>query len=657
MRERITAADYHYYVLDSPLIADFEYDALMRELTALEAQNPELVTPASPTQRIGAAPAAAFPPVTHYSKMMSLANADSRVQLDTFFARLEKDLGTSEIDYVCEPKMDGVAVAITYKDGVYVRGATRGNGTVGEDITGNIKTIKSLPLRINGPPLLEVRGEAYITKDQFRDINEERLNAGEPAFANPRNAAAGSLRQLDPKITAARGLSVVLFAVGYVEGLTFETQWEVLDCFKKLCLPVNPLNAVARSNAEAADFCAQTESGRHDLPYQIDGVVVKVDRFDLRDRLGATAKSPRWAIAYKFPPEERTTRLLRIVPSVGRTGAVTPTALMEPVDVAGVVVSRATLHNEDEVRRKDIREGDWVVVRRAGDVIPEVVGPIPARRTGEEKEWSLPRDCPACGGPVTRPEGEAVARCTNIACPKQIFERLVHFGSRSCMDIEGMGPSVVGHLLESGKVEDIADIYSLTVEDLIRIVPHFQDRAADNLRAAIEQSKGRPLERLLFSLGIRHVGARVAELLAREFMEMGRLAQAGVEELTAVPEIGRRIAQSAADFFAVENNRRVIEKLRDAGVNMTASAAKRPETLPLTGTTWVFTGGLEKMSRPEAAERVEALGGKTASAVSSNTDYVVAGEKAGTKLIKARELKIKILSEREFLDLLESAGS
>jgi DNA ligase (NAD+) len=653
LRDAINYHNYRYYVLDSPEISDAEYDQLMAELAELEAAYPELVTPDSPTQRIGAAPAAVFEPVKHRSRMLSLANAFSYEELDAFFARIEREMDSSTIDYVCELKMDGVAVSLTYEHGRYVRGATRGDGATGEDITANLKTLKSLPLRLRGsaPAVLEVRGEAYLTKDRFRLINEERLEEGKPLFANPRNAAAGSLRQLDPKITARRELAIYLFAVGYVEGVEFADHWQSLEWLRDAGFPVNPNNHLARSSREAAEFCRRQEEARHTLPYQIDGVVLKVNPFAWQEKLGSTAKTPRWAVAYKFPAEERTTRLLDIVPSVGRTGAITPTAILEPVDVGGVKVGRATLHNEDEIRRKDVRVGDWVLVRRAGDVIPEVIAPIPSRRTGDEREWRVPATCPACGAKVERLAGEVASRCTNSACPKQIFERLVHFGSRVAMDIEGMGPSVVEHLLASGKVEDIADIYSLDKEQLVEIVPHFAGKAADNLVRAVEASKERPLERLLVGLGIKFVGARMSEVLASTFGELDRIIEADYDRLVAIEEVGPKIAQSVETFFREPRNLRVVEKLKRAGLN-TKAAAPAPAERPLAGLSFVLTGTMSSMPRSSAKDRIKELGGRALDSVSGNTDYLVAGREPGSKYDKARELGIKILSEDEFLKMI-----
>lgn len=654
LKDLINYHNYRYYVLNAPEISDAEYDALVRELEHLEKQFPQLITADSPTQRVGAPPAAAFVPVRHRSKMLSLANALNLDELNSFFTRVERDLGVTELEYVCELKMDGVAVALTYENGVYVRGATRGDGEVGEDITNNLKTIRSLPLRMlkDALKLIEIRGEAYLTKEQFKEINNEREEEGLPLFANPRNAAAGSLRQLDPKITARRDLAIYLFAIGYVEGKNFVTHWDVLNYLKENGFPVNPFNKLVASSKEAYIYCQQWQEKRHELPYEIDGVVVKVNSLELQNRLGATTKSPRWAIAFKFPAEERTTKLLDIVPSVGRTGAITPVAVLQPVEVAGVTISRATLHNEDEIKRRDIKIGDWVIVHRAGDVIPEVVTSIPSRRTGKEKEFKMPKSCPVCGGKVEHLAGEVVARCTNMSCPQQVFSRLIHFGSRSAMDIEGLGPSVVAALLASGLVKDVADLFALTPQQLQEAVPHFQEKAAENLYQAVQKAKERPLDRLIYALGIRHVGAHIAEVLAQKYRSLSELSQATQTELEEIYEVGPKIAQSVASFFAEPRNQRLIKKLEEVGVR-TKAVTKPKEELPLAGLTFVFTGTLTHFTRPQAEAAVKELGGSTSSSVSKKTDYVVVGTEPGSKYQKAKKLGVKIVNEEEFLKLIK----
>lgn len=653
LRKLINRHNYLYHVLDSPEITDADYDALVQELLELEDAYPELVTPVSPSQGVGAPPSEKFGPVKHRQKMLSLANAFSKEELEAFFSRVEKDLGTEDIEYVCELKMDGIAVSLTYEDGRYAKGATRGDGAVGEDITANIKTIRTLPLAltVDAPPLIEVRGEAFLTKDQFNEINISREAEGQSLFVNPRNAAAGSLRQLDASVTADRHLAIYVFALGYPgEAEKFKTHWEMLVFLRQAGYATNKNNRLVKSGAEAGEFCRRWEQRRHSLPYEIDGVVIKVNNLSWQERLGATTKTPRWAMAYKFPAEEKKTRLIDILPSVGRTGAITPIAVLEPILVGGVTVSRATLHNEDEIKRKDILIGDRVVIRRAGDVIPEVIEPVVSERTGEERSWRLPDKCPVCGAGIERPPDEVVSRCPNISCPKQRFERLVHFSSRGAMDIEGMGPVVVEHLLTSGRVKDVSDIFSLTSDELIDIIPHFVDKASANLQNAISASRGRSLEKLLFGLGIRHVGAHVADVLATKFGDVDRLIDASYDELVEIEEVGPRIAAEVRAFFDEPKNLAVLEKLKAQGVRTTVLKRELKEA-PLKGLTFVFTGTLSSMARSEGQERVKLLGGSTVSVVSKKTDYVVVGSDPGGKVAKARKFGVRILTENEFLEL------
>lgn len=660
LREIIDYHNFRYYSLDSPEISDAEYDELMRELIAIEKAHPALRNPKSPSQRVGAPPSKTFSPVAHRRKMLSLANIFSEEELDQYFLRVSKEMPGEPIEYVCELKMDGVAVSLLYENGFYRGGATRGDGAVGEDITDNLKTIESLPMRLLGqaPPVLEVRGEAYLTKAQFKTINEVRAEEDQALFANPRNAAAGSLRQLDPKVTAERGLAVFVFALGYYEGVNFKTHWELLEWLQGAGFATNPNNRLVKTEAEAAQFCSRWEEDRHSLPYEIDGAVIKVNRLDWQEQLGSTAKTPRWAVAYKFAPEEKTTRLLDIISSVGRTGAITPIAVLEPVEVGGVTVGRATLHNEDEITKKDVRIGDRVLIHRAGDVIPEVISPVKSKRTGEEKIYRMPKICPECGASVVRLEGEAVSRCTNMACPKQVFERLVHFGSRQAMDIEGMGPAVVEGLLASGAVKDVADIFSLTVDDLVKAAGRKEaagerpktHKSEENLYKAIQASKARPLDRLLFALGIRHVGSHVAEVLAAEFGSLDRIKRATDEELTAIDEVGPRIADAVVMFFREAKNINILHKLEAVGVN-TLGTEKPTGGRLLDGLTFVFTGTLTSMSREEAQKRAKALGAKATGSVSANTDYVVAGSDAGSKLEKARQLGVSVITEDEWLKM------
>lgn len=644
--------NYRYYVLDDPEVADAEYDALMRELIALEEENPELVETDSPTQRIGAPPADGFKPYKHLAKMYSLADAFDFAELEEFFARVEKALPDTKPAYVCELKVDGAALSVTYRNGTFERGVTRGDGETGEDITGNIKTIRSVPLKLNAenpPAVVEIRGEAFLSKEQFTRINRERGEAEQPLFANPRNATAGTLRQLDPKITAARELDAIFYAVGYEEDLKLDSQRHVLDWLKNSGFKVMEQARRVESANEAMTFITEWGEKRESLPYEIDGIVIKVDDLDDQSELGYTSKAPRWAIAYKYPAEQKTTRVIDIIVTVGRTGALTPTAVMEPVKIAGSTVARATLHNQDEIRRKDIRIGDYVTVQKAGDVIPEIVAPIISRRDGTEREFVMPDKCVVCHSAVVRPEGEAVARCTNIACPAQALERIIHFASRTAMDIEGLGEVVARELYDLGLVKDVSDIYYLSRDDLLKI-GHFKDKAAANLEKGIAESKKRPFSRLLFGLGIRHVGSHVADVLARRFSSLDDLAAASETELNDIKEIGPQIADSVSTFFRQEENQRVIERLRAAGVNMTAERASVKQTLA--GRTFVLTGGLANLTREEAAAAIENLGGRVSSSVSAKTDYVVAGESPGSKLAKAEALGVTVIGEAELLGII-----
>ncbi|MEX1047282.1 MAG: NAD-dependent DNA ligase LigA [Actinomycetota bacterium] len=654
LREQINRHEYLYYVLDQPEISDDEYDELMRELRQLEERWPEFITPDSPTQRVGGRPADLFKPVEHRVPMLSLDNAFSREELEAWAARVEKAVGEGA-RFACELKIDGVAVALTYEKGAFVRGATRGDGRVGEDITSNIKTVRSVPTRLRfakPPPVLESRGEVYLPIDAFEKLNEDLTSKGQRPFANPRNAAAGSLRQKDPKVTASRPLRLWCHGVGFAEGVRFESHSKSLEWMKEAGLPVAPTTQVVETIDEVFRFCGHWEEHRHDLPYEIDGVVVKVDQVVFQEELGATSHAPRWAIAYKFPPEERTTLLKKIEIHVGRTGKVTPFAWLEPVFVGGVTVTTATLHNEDEVRRKDVRNGDTVIVRRAGDVIPEVVGPVPSKRPKNARPWKMPKKCPACGTELVRPEGEKDYRCPNRrGCPMQNEEWLVHSAGRGAMDIEGLGYKTVMALRERGLVEDPGDIYSLNAKKLAEL-PGFKEKSIQNLLAAIEESKSRALWRLLVGLNIRHVGSHVAQVLAGAFPSINELAVAKLEELEAAEEIGPEIANSVYGWFRDKENLKVVKKLRKAGVRMEDERKKATKKGPLSGKTIVLTGGLESMSRDEAAEAAEAAGARIASSVSKKTDFVVAGENAGSKYEKAVQLGVEIIEEKDFLKRL-----
>ncbi len=651
LRDKINHHDYRYYVLDNPEIRDEEYDRLMRELVGIEEKFPELITPDSPTRRVGAPPSQAFGSIRHGARMMSLDNAFDEAELQAFIRRVENHVGPT--DYICEMKIDGAGIALTYDNGVFVRGATRGDGIVGEDVTGNLRTVRSLPLRLldeREVPFLEIRGEAFMPKESFLELNRHRDEEGLSTFANPRNAAAGSLRQLDPRITATRNLDVICYEIGYIEGKTFQTHKQVLEQITAWGFHVSEHWRPAKDGAEILEFCEEWMAKRDELAYDVDGAVIKVNRLDLRDRLGTTSKAPRWAIAFKFPAEEKTTRLLGITINVGRTGALTPTAMLEPVFVGGSTVSRATLHNGDEIRRKGIKIGDTVLVHKAGDVIPEIIKPLVEMRNGSEREFVMPEKCPVCGNKVHHPEGEVVSRCVNIDCPARLFESIMHFASRGAMDIEGLGPATISELREKGYIRTVEDIYYLTPEQLFNLT-NFKDKSVANMMNSIEESKQKPLSRLLFGLGIRHVGSHVAEVLARRFRSMERLEEVGAEELLAIEEVGPTIAESVEAFFDLPRNREVIERLRTAGVNMEEEVEEGPQ--PLQGLTFVLTGGLESMSREEATRAIEEKGGKVSSSVSRKTDYVASGSEPGSKHDKAVQLGVKIIGESELLDMLK----
>ena len=665
LREIINYHNYRYYVLDSPEISDAEYDELMRELRQLEAEHPELVTPDSPTQRIGAPPVEAFGVVEHPQPLLSLANAFSYEELAAWHKRVSKLLGGRQFDLVCEPKIDGLAVALTYVDGLLVTGATRGDGYRGEDITQNLRTIKSIPLSVpkEAPPRFEVRGEVYLPKAGFKKLNEERAKEDLPLFANPRNAAAGSVRQLDSSITARRPLDIFVYALGWAEGKAVpDTHWKIMQYLKSLGFKINPDIDLCRSLDETEKYYQRLEETRESFPYEADGVVAKVNPIALQQKLGTVAHEPRWAIAYKFPAIQGTTKLLDIGINVGRTGSLNPYAILEPVRVGGVVISSAALHNEEDIHRKDIRIGDWVVVQRAGEVIPEIVEPIVSRRTGKEKIFSMPSRCPVCGSEVIKPEGEAMHRCTNTACPSQALERIKHFVSRGAMDIDGVGEKLCQTLFEAGlkkklKFEDAGDLYSLTKEQLMKL-ERMADKSASNVLNSIEESKNRPLARVIFALGILHVGEQYAELLAEQFQSIDQLAEASKKKLSDLPSIGPKIAQSIVAFFRQKENKQLIKKLQKALKEPERENAKeaQPEELPLAGREFVFTGKLESLSRSEAEAKIKALGGKAGSDVTKKTSYVVVGADPGSKLAKAQKLGTKTINEAEFLDLLDQAG-
>lgn len=654
LRDLIHYHNHRYYVLDDPEISDAEYDRLMRELVEMEQKYPELITSDSPTQRIGGAPLEAFSPASHTVPMLSLDNALDEDEFLAFDNRTHRTLETSEeIEYICEPKLDGLAVELVYIDGRFSIGSTRGDGLVGEDVSQNLKTIKTIPLKLQHlhPKRLEVRGEVILGIREFEKLNQVRAEKDEALFANPRNAAAGSLRQLDPKITASRPLNIFCYGLGQTEGLFFQTHWQLLELFKKMGLRINPFVRKVTRVADVLAYHREMLDQRERLPYEIDGIVVKVNRVDLQEKLGAKTKSPRWAIAYKFPARQETTQILDIQVQVGRTGALTPVAIMHPVRVGGVEVSRATLHNQDEINRKNIRIGDWIVVQRAGDVIPEVVKVITSRRTGAEKPFDLPVKCPVCQSQTVRPDGEAARRCINLACPAQVKERIVHFSSKRAMDIDGLGEKLVDQLVEKKLIRDVADLYFLDREKLANL-ERMAEKSAQNIIDAIEASRNRSLDRFIFALGIRFVGEHLARVLIKAFSSLERLMSASPEKLMTFYEIGPQVAESVYQFFTNTENQKIIARLRLGGVNMAPMQAQKSHFLA--GKTFVFTGVLSSFTREEAERLVEEYGGRASSSVSSKTDYVVAGETAGSKLQKAKELNIQILTENEFREMVSS---
>jgi DNA ligase (NAD+) len=656
LRAQIEHHNRLYHELDAPEITDADYDALVVELRAIEEQHPELQTPDSPTRTVGSAPSTQFAPVAHQVPMMSLDNAFSFDELAAWGKRMERYI-SEDVAYACELKIDGVAMSLRYEDGALVRGATRGDGRVGEDVTANVRTIAAIPKQLTGdavPTVVEVRGEVYMPTAAFEELNRRQEAEGGRLFANPRNAGAGSLRQKDASITASRNLAFWAYQLGAVEGgPMFSSHSDTLETMRGWGVPINPNVRVLHSLDEVYEFCRGWQEHRHDLDYEIDGVVIKVDDLAQRRELGSTSKAPRWAIAYKFPPEERTTLLKDIMVSIGRTGKATPFAQLEPVFVGGSTVGLATLHNQDMVARKDVRPGDTVIVRKAGDVIPEVVGPVLALRPDGLAPWTFPTVCPACEGPLVRLEGESDTFCTNVDCPAQRAGRIQHFSSRGAMDIEGFGEQRAYQFTGQGILGDVGDIYALTPEDIAK-VDGFGDVSISNLLAAIEASKSRPLPNLLIGLNIRHLGGAGAQVLARHFGDLDRIMAASVEEISDVEGIGPKIATSVHEFFASASNREVIEKLRAAGVNFTGPAAPDvPQNLA--GLTVVVTGTLEGWSREEAEEAVKARGGKSPGSVSKKTTAVVVGENPGAaKLTKAETLGVPILDEAGFAHLLET---
>jgi len=647
LRTVLNQAGYEYYVMDNPTMSDYDYDHQLRRLEELEAAHPELVTPDSPTQRVGGQVQEGFQPVTHQVPLESLQDVFDPGELSEFDQRVRG--AVPEAEYDVEPKVDGLSVALEYVDGAFVRGATRGDGRVGEDVTANLKTIRAIPLKLPEPvPHLIVRGEVFMPRTVFARLNEDREQNGEALFANPRNAAAGSLRQLDPRIAAARQLSIIVFNVQYVEGISFTTHTESLDWLERMRFKVIPHDTCSTIEQAGASIRSIGEN-RTAYPYDIDGAVVKVNSLQERSLLGSTAKFPRWAAAYKYPPEQKPSRVLDIVVQVGRTGVLTPRAVLEPVRLAGTTVQSASLHNQDYIAEKDIRVGDTVLVQKAGEIIPEVVGVVREKRPEGTQPYRLPERCPVCGAHVARDEDGAAIRCTGAECPAQLLRNLTHFASRDAMDIEGLGPAVVEGLVKAGLVRTPGDLYRLEAQSVAQL-ERMGQKSAENLIAAIEKSKSRDLSRLLFAFGIRQVGQKAAKVLAARFGTLDRLSQATVEELTAVDDIGEITARSLAEWLHSDQAEHLIASLKGAGVNMASQA--QPVDDRLAGKTFVLTGTLEHFSRAEAGARIEALGGKVSSSVSRKTSYVVAGEEAGSKLDKANALGITVLSEAEFLQML-----
>jgi DNA ligase (NAD+) len=657
LREQINRHNHLYYAEDRPEVSDAEYDRLWRELVALEQAHPELVTPDSPTQRPGGRRAETFAPVEHMVAMLSLDNAMTVEELQEFEARIRRAVPGLTPAYVCEPKIDGLGVALLYERGRFVRGATRGDGRIGEDISQNLRTIKSIPATLSGPlkgaRKLEVRGEVYMPREAFARLNAGLEEAGQPVFANPRNAAAGAVRQKDPAVTASRPLAIFLYHVSVLEPPGFRSQWDRLEALRQSGFPVNPRSQRAGTLDEVVAYCRTLEAERDALGYDADGVVVKVDDLEHQRRLGATAHHPRWAIAYKFTARQATTRVLGITINVGKSGALTPTAQLEPVELAGVTVSNVSLHNEDEVRRKDVRVGDTVLVERAGDVIPYLVQVVTDKRPPDAVPFTMPTHCPACGGLAARVEGEAVWRCTNTACPAQLKERLFHWGSRRAMDIEGLGEVIIGQLVDRGLVRDFADLYALDVDTLADL-ERLAKKSAQNLHRAIEASKTRGLTRLLNALGIRMVGERAAQLLAARFGTMERLVAASEADINEIYGIGPQIAQAVTTFLAEPRNRATIERLAAAGVVM-AEEGHTEGPRPLEGKTLVLTGGLATLSRDQAKDLVLRLGGRITGSVSKKTNYVIVGEDAGSKADDAKRLGVATLDEAAFLKLVGRA--
>jgi DNA ligase (NAD+) len=655
LRRGINTHNHSYYVLDDSTISDAEYDRLLQELRNLESEYPDLLTPDSPTQRVGGAPADGFTQVTHSAPMLSLGNAFNREDLENWLRRTKSLVDDADFQLVCELKIDGLAVNLTYENGVFIQGATRGDGAVGEDVTQNLRTINTIPLSLLGEPpnRLEVRGEVYLPIPEFRRMNEELAAKGEQLYMNPRNTGAGSVRNLNPKVTASRNMEIWVYSLtGSGAPPPVNGHWEALEWLKGLGFRINPHNRLCSSIEEIIDFYDHWVEARHGLPYEADGVVVKVSSLALQDALGVVGREPRWAIAYKFPAEQAVTELLAIEVTVGRTGSLNPTAILKPVVVSGVTVEHASLHNEEDIHRKDIRVGDLVTIARAGDVIPHVLGPVLEKRPKGTRKFKMPSHCPSCGTAVVKPEDEAMHRCPNTSCPAQFFELLKHFVSKGATDIDGLGERWCQILIDQGMVADLADLYTLTMVQLLQL-DRMGEKLATRIIANIAGSKEKPLSRLLFALGIFHVGSEVAELLTQAYDSIDEIAAATEEELAEIPGIGPKIAASIASYFQVEANQTIMEKLRAAGMNLKQEPRQvNTEGLPLAGKTFVVTGTLSGFSRSESESRIKGLGGKVTSSVTKNTDYLVVGESPGSKLAAAERLGTEVLDEEKFVELL-----
>ena len=657
LREKIRYHNYRYYVLDDPTITDAEYDQLMKELAEWETKYPQYINSSSPTQRVGIEPVSGFTTVKHIAPMLSLANAFSSEELRAFDQRIKKIIPQQKLEYIVELKIDGLAITLVYENGIFIRGATRGDGTTGEEITSNLRTVKTIPLKLFGKdihPRIEVYGEVYMKKSEFKRLNEKRMKNEESLFANPRNAAAGSVRQLDPRITAQRHLDTFIYRATFPEGHKFNSHMEVLNYLKKTGFKVNPHTKLCQDIEEAMNYCLQWIEKKEELDYEIDGMVIKVNSLRVREELGSTTRSPRWAIANKFPAQQVTTKVRDIIVQVGRTGALTPVAVLDPVRISGSVVQRATLHNEDEIKRKDVRIGDIVLVQKAGEVIPEVVKVIKEKRTGNEKEFVIPAQCPVRGAKVFRPEGEVVSRCNSLTCPAQIKERIRHFASRNAMDIEGLGPAIIDQLVEKDLIKDISNLYFLKRDDLISL-ERMAEKSADNLLDAIKKSREKSLANLIYGLGIRYVGVHTSEVITRYYPTLDKFKKASLEELIEINEIGPKIAESIILFFKEMENLAIIERLRRSGLNFGQEeeiGRKKKGTQILAGMQFVLTGTLKDFTRTQAKEIISELGGRVTGSVSKKTDYVIAGEDPGSKYQKAQKLRITIIDEKKFKGII-----